>query len=191
MSSPSGKQLSQAGRRHAILQARARRLARPRDTGERKQTISCLLCEAGGQLYAMPLTRIARVSASVRPAAVPTSNRALLGVTGRAGVFYHVYDLATLVGVGAGSGGYLVMLRGAPPVGLQVDNTLRVAEMVALDATEAANLRPGHPVVTGFVRFAQNETSDRQTTGERTISFIDPDKLASLASTGRVEGEPA
>lgn len=184
MSGGSEKQLSQVGRRHAIMRARTRRLARPRDIGPLVPTINCLLCEAGGQPYAIPLTRIARVAPSVRLAQVPTTNRALLGVTGRAGVFYHVYDLATLVGAEAGKGGHIVMLRGTPHIALQVENASGVAEVAALDAAEAVNLRPSHPSITGFVRLAQQDATDG-----RTISFIEPDKLASLASTGRVEGD--
>ena len=59
MSSP---QLSAAGRRHALLLARARRLASPRTRLQKLNAIACLVCESGQDLCALPLTRIARVA---------------------------------------------------------------------------------------------------------------------------------
>jgi chemotaxis signal transduction protein len=186
MSDLARKPLSSAGRRHALLEARTRRLARRRVAAEMLPTVSCLICEAGGQLYALPLTRIARVGAATRPAPVPSANRALLGVTGRAGVFYHVYDLALLMGGGGGGGGHLVMLRGSSPIALRVDTAVRVADLSMIDAAESANLRATHPAISGFARAAQNELFDG-----RMLSLIDPDKLASAVEAERVEGDQA
>jgi chemotaxis signal transduction protein len=186
MSDLARKPLSSAGRRHALLEARTRRLARRRVAADTIPTVSCLVCEAGGQLYALPLTRIARVAPATRPAPVPTANPALLGVTGRAGIFYHVYDLASLVGGAAGIGGHAVMLRGSSPIALHVETALRVADLSMIDAAESANLRATHPAISGFARAAQNELFDG-----RILSLIDPDKLASAVEAERVEGDQA
>lgn len=184
MSDLARKPLSSAGRRHALLEARTRRLARRRDAAEKIVTVNCLVCEAGGQFYALPLTRIARVAPAMRPAPVPSANPALLGVTGRAGVFYHVYDLASLMGGTAGAAGHAVMLRGSSPIALHVEAALRVADLVMIGPDEAANLRATHPAVSGFARAIQNELFDG-----RILSLIDPDKLASAVEADRVEGD--
>ena len=182
MSTP---KLSATGRRHAILVTRARRLARPRKVAEPVSSISCLVCEAGGELYALPLSRIARVVPFVRAAPVPTLNRALIGVTGRAGVFYHIYDLARLVGSDNGHDqGHLVMLRGLPPIALRVDEAVRVADLVQLLAAETSQMHTNHSAVTGFARPLQADLFNG-----RTISLIDPDKFASEPAPGRVEGD--
>jgi chemotaxis signal transduction protein len=184
MNDTAQKQLSLTGRRHALMKARARRLARPRITVSKVETVACLVCEAGEQLYALPLARVTRVAPATRLAAVPTRNRALIGVTGRSGVFYNVYDLAALVGGASAAGAHLVMLRGSPPVALQVQTALRVTDLVPLDAAEAANLRASHPAIAGFARAAQDNLFD-----ERTISLIDTDMLAS--TLGRARGDQA
>lgn len=178
------KTLSSAGRRHAILTARARRLARPRQAQEAIASVSCLVCEAGGELFAIPMVRAARVAPESRPAQVPTSNRALLGVTARGGVFHQVYDLAILVGApSTGADGHFVMLRGSPPIALRVDRALRVADLVQLAPGDASHMPPRLPVISGFARPLQNDLFDG-----RVISLIDPDKLASDNVPGRVEG---
>jgi chemotaxis signal transduction protein len=182
MSSP---KLSQTGRRHALLTTRARRLARPRKAAAPVASISCLVCEAGGELYGLPIIRTAHVAPFVRAAAVPTHNPALIGVASRGGVFYHVYDLARLVGgAGAGEGGRLVMLRGNPPVALRVDEAIRVADLVELSGPEASQIQSNHPAVTGFARALQIDLFNG-----RMISLINPDKLASESSPERVEGD--
>lgn len=182
---PSGR--SQAARRHAILSSRTRRLARPRIANDLVPTVACLVCETAGDLFALPLARIAGVSAFRGAAAVPSHNPSLIGVTGRSGAFYHVYDLARLMGAGqGGSGGHLVMLRGAPAIALRVDNAVRVADLVTLAPDATSGMRGNHPAVTGFVRSQSSELF-----GDRTIAFVDPDKLASDQTPERVEGDPA
>lgn len=182
MSTP---KLSAAGRRHALLVTRARRLARPRKEAQRVASISCLVCEAGGELYGLPIIRTAYVAPFVRAAAIPTRNPALMGVASRGGIFYHVYDLARLVrGAGGGEGGRLVMLRGSPPIALRVDEAIRVADLVELSETDASQIQANHPAVAGFARALQADLFN-----ERTISLINPDKLASESSPERVEGD--
>ncbi|HOZ26802.1 MAG TPA: chemotaxis protein CheW [Hyphomonadaceae bacterium] len=182
MSSP---RLSEVGRRHALLVARARRLARPRTIAEPVPSTPCLVCDAGGELYALPLLQMARVVPFVRVAPVPTTNAALMGVFGRAGIFYHVYDLARLVGAGdKGARGHLVMMRGAPPIALCVDEAIRVADLVTLSPAETSQMRANHPAVTGFARPLQSGLFS-----ERTISLIDPDKLAPGHAPVRVGGD--
>ena len=181
MSTP---KLSEAGRRHALLVSRARRLARPRKAPNAIESISCLVCEAGGELYALPLSHMARVVPFIRPASVPTTNAALLGVVSRAGIFYHVYDLGRLVGsANTDARGHLVMLRGSPPIALRVDEAIRVADLVVLSPADTSHMRANHAAVTGFARPAQSGLFT-----ERTISLIDPDKLAAGHTLSRVGG---
>lgn len=180
----SAPKLSEAGRRHALLVSRARRLARPRKAPEAIESISCLVCETGGELYALPLSQMARVVPFVRPAPVPTTNAALLGVVSRAGIFYHVYDLGRLVGgVSADGRGHLVMLRGAPPIAVRIDEAIRVADLVVLAPADTSQMRANHPAVTGFARPAQSGLFNG-----RNISLIDPDKLAAGHNPLRVGG---
>lgn len=177
--------ISATARRHALLTGRARRLARPRKAALAVESISCLVCEAGQELFGLPLTRLVRVVPARRPAALPTSNAALVGVTGHAGVFYHVYDLARLVtGAASERGEHFAMLRGTPSVALRVDQAVRVAELVALDASETSRMRANHPAVSGFARAVQAELFEG-----RVISLIDPDKLASEHAPEGVEGD--
>jgi chemotaxis signal transduction protein len=178
--------ISAAGRRHALLVMRARRLARPRNAVEPVATIACIVCEAGRELYALPLARVARVTPCVRIAPVPTINRALVGIAGSAGVFYHVYDLARLVGASdvLEAGSHLVMLRGAPPIALRVHVALGVADLVELSLTETAQMQANHPAVTGFTRPLQADLY-----GGRTISLINPEKLAPGSAPAREKGD--
>lgn len=181
MSTP---KLSEAGRRHALLVSRARRLARPRKAPVPVESISCLVCEAGGELCALPLDQIARVTPFIRPAPVPTDNLALIGVVGRAGIFYHVYDLGRLIrNADTQAHGHLVMLRGTPPVALRVDEAVRVADLVVLSQADTSQMRANHPAVTGFARPVQQGLFN-----ERTISLIDPDRLAAGHASSRVGG---
>lgn len=176
--------LSQVGRRHALLVARARRLARPRKAPPVVASISCLVCEAAGELFAIPVARAAHVAPFTRIAAIPTTNPALVGIVARAGVFYHVYDLTRLVGTGVGEGGRLVMLRGNPPIALRVDEVLRVADIVELSPADASQIQTNQTAVTGFARALQDDVFSG-----RTISLINPDKLASDAAPSSVEGD--
>ncbi len=186
MTTISPKMLSAAGRRHAVLASRARQLARPRTMDMAVKTINCLVCEAAGELYALALLKIAKVTPTARLASVPASNPALVGVTARAGIFYHVYDLATLFGGRSSTDGHLVMLRGLPAMALRVDTAIRVTDLVQLDAAEAASLRAAHPSVAAFARAEREDLF-----GGRIISLIDPDKLAPTNVVGRVEGDQA
>ena len=187
MTSQSPSTLSQTARRHAMMVARARRLARPHRAAEQVVTVACLVCEAAGDFYALPLARIWRVSSFQAAAPVPTQNPALIGVVGRAGVFYHVYELSRLVGSdGEGNGRHIVMLRGSPAIALRVDEAIRVAELVQLGAESTSGMRASHPAVTGFARPLQSDLF-----GDRTISFVDPDKLASEQAPTRAEGDQA
>lgn len=181
----SPSKLSDAGRRHALLVSRARRLARPRRTPDPVESLSCLVCESGADLYALPLSQIARVAPFVPPAPTPTNNPALIGVVGRAGIFYHVYDLGRLVGgADTAAHGHLVMLRGTPPIALHVDQAIRVADLVVLSQADTSQMRGNHPAIAGFARPLQQGLFN-----ERTISLMDPDKLATRHASPRVGGD--
>jgi chemotaxis signal transduction protein len=173
-------------RRHAILGARARRLARPRQAAEGIASTPCIVCEAGGGLYAIPLDRTKRVAPFERAAHVPSANPAMLGVVGQSGAFYHVYDLGALIGSGAGVGaGHLVLLRGeSPAVAIRTDRVLGVADLVELTGDAASRMRAIHPAVTAFVRAVKADLFEG-----RTISLLDPRQLTSDPRSGRAEGD--
>lgn len=176
--------LSQAGRRHAILASRTRRLARPRGAGIVVPFVTCLVCEAGGELFGVPLVRLSRVVSAGQLAVVPSSNPALVGVTGRAGIFYHVYDLARLTSDGSvGPEGHFAMLRGSPPIALSVDRAVRVADLATLTPAEASHMQARGPAVSGFARPLQAELFEG-----RIISMIDPDRLVADDVRDQVEG---
>lgn len=185
MSDTARTSISATARRHALLAGRARRLARPRTPPPAVETVRCLVCEAGKELYALPLDRLARVVPDRRFAAIPTANAALVGVTAHAGVFYHVYDLAKLITGGAADAGkHMALLRGAPAVALRIDEALRVADLVMLEDVATSQMRANHPAVTGFGQAMQAELFEG-----RAISLIDPDKLASESAPENLEGD--
>jgi chemotaxis signal transduction protein len=174
-----------ANRREAILVDRARRLARPRKTQEAVTFVSCLVCEAGGELFGIPVVSAARVTPAKQTAAIPTSNPALVGITSRGGMFHHLYDLARLVGLEpVGSDGHFVMLRGAPAIALRVERALRVADLVALAPSDTPQMQASRTCVTGYARPLLVSLFEG-----RTIALIDPDKLVPDAGPGRVEGD--
>ena len=185
MTSDAPRQLSSAGRRHALLVSRARRLARPRRTPDPVPTIRCLVCAAGLELFAIPLAQVARVAPTERPAPVPTSNPAFLGVIGRAGAFYQVYDLYRLLNAGeGGEARHVVMLRGPSAIALQVGEAIRVADIVELRPEDASSAETSHPAIKGFGRALEENLFDG-----RSVSLIDVNKLVSDRTAGRVEGD--
>lgn len=172
--------------RHSLLRARARRLARPRREISMVASIACLVCEAAGVLYAVPLIKVARVAPFRRAASTPSSNPALLGVTGLSGKLYHVFDLGRLMHAATSDAGeHLVLLRGGPPaVALRVTRAVRVADLVELSLEDASQMRPSHPAVTAFARPLQADLFAGQT-----ISILDPDQLTSRVTAGFTEGD--
>jgi len=174
-----------AGRRKAILVDRARRLARSRKAPEQVSFVSCLVCEAAGNLFGIPVERAALVMPARQTAAIPTSNPALIGITSRGGVFHQVYDLARLVGLATDiSDGHFVVLKGSPGVALRVERALRVVDLVPLAPEDALQMQASRPCVAGFARPLQVSLFDG-----RTIALIDPDKLGSDTASGLVEGD--
>ncbi len=172
-------------KRHAVLGARARRLARPRKTPAAVASINCLICEAGGALYGVPLAQALRVMPYINAAPAPASDPALLGVVGRSGVFYHVFDLARLAGGGGKvAGGHVVLLRGgAPAVALRVDAAVRVAHLVMLGADEAP-AQDAKGFVTGLARALQPDILEG-----RAVSLLDINQFTSGVAHGREEGD--
>lgn len=176
---------AEARRRHAIFGARARRLARPQEARRPGETITCLVCEAGVALYAIPLKKTARVTPFHKAAPAPATNHALIGIHGRAGVFYHVYDLGRLLGAASSAeGGHLVLLRGAPAIALRVDAALRVADLVPLDAQATSQMKATHAAVAAFAAPLNKDLFNGQA-----ISVLDPDLLTSGPRAGRAEGD--
>lgn len=164
-----------------LLAERALRLAeRPSAVEEVARRFVCL-CEAGDQLYGLPVEQVSRVLAYV--AASPLANAApsLLGIVSRGGGFALVYDLAALFGgeIGvAASGGHLILLRALKPLtGLRVTRSLAVANIVVLAGEEAASL----PQRTGICAYGRGP-------GGRVVSIIDIEALVDAAGRGSSGG---
>lgn len=171
-------------RRHALLGARARRLARPRQAPQHVAAVPSLVCEAEGALYGVPLATALRVAPAHGLAPVPTSNPALVGVFGHAARFFHVYDLAVLSGGKPTQGGTLILLRDGPhPIAIRLARVLRVADLVILAPEAASGMQPTHAPVSGFARPAEDILEGR------IVAMINPRKLWSDASDRSVEGD--
>ncbi|MBX6323731.1 MAG: chemotaxis protein CheW [Rhodospirillaceae bacterium] len=143
-------------RLEALLQERARRLARP---DERAQTaapgLRVLTVRAGGQRYGLELARLAGVVPIERCAPVPGGPSELVGVTRARGEMWAAYDLRRLLGLAAGEPagqGCLVLLRHPRRrVGVRVDEPGQV-QGVGLDEIRrpAEDEAPGPALVQGM-----------------------------------------
>lgn len=164
--------------RARLLDARTRRLARPvGDAGPLQAAPPVLVCALGDSLYGLPLTGIARVFPFQRATPLPGQPPAMLGVAGRAGALYHVFDLAAwLAGgaAGAGAGFAVAVRRPAPLVALRVDGVPGVAPATALSAAEAAHLRSAPTAVSGYARTEGTGALDG-----RLLALLDLDRLLS------------
>lgn len=176
--------LSAAGRRHALLGARARSLARPRRQAEPIASIACIVCEVGGALYGVPLASALRVAPAQNIAPAPSSNPSLVGIFGHAGAFYFVFDLGLLTGGSPAPNGSLILLRsGQSAMALRVEQVLRVADLALLSPDAASGMQAAHAAVSGFARPVQDLF------GGRIIALVDPQKLSSEDSGGRTQGD--
>ncbi len=162
-------------RRHAILSARTRRLARPRLQADPPPTVLCLVCEADGELYALPAARVARVTPESVTSFTPSRSAQLAGIAVVAGAIHHIVDLRVAAGKArAQDEGHFVQLRGAGvQTALRVDRAEDVLDLIMLSADEVSGAAPTHAAVTGFARALNaNKFSGR------TIALLDPDHLA-------------
>lgn len=130
-------------RASVIFAERARRLAeRPSHVDNTKRRRVCL-CEAGDDLYGLPVEEITRVMPETRAAPLANAGPALMGLISRGGGFALVYDLAALIGDRAPEkdSGHFVLLRSVRPLtALKVARTLMVGDVELLTAEEAVNL---------------------------------------------------
>lgn len=172
-----------ARRRHALMGARARRLARPRKQAPAEISVRCLVCQSGDDQIAIPLARVAHISVYRRPVPVPSRNPALIGVLAVAGVFHHVFDLSLMAHAGASreasaaDGSHLIILRtGAFASALRVERALRVADLVMLDSGDTSGLAPSHPAITGFARPLKTDPDSA-----RIIGLVDVDQITSAS----------
>lgn len=167
-------------RRSAILAARTQALARSRRPKPPPPTVSCLVCEVDGDLFALPATSVARVSPEGTTSAAPTRNAAISGVAVVAGAIHHVIDLRRLAkraetDAEEGRGrGHFVQLRGAvAPTALRVDRAETVIDLVQLAPGEVSGLAPAHAGVSGFARALAADSFPG-----RVIALLDPYQLA-------------
>ncbi|MGE4218665.1 MAG: chemotaxis protein CheW [Alphaproteobacteria bacterium] len=169
------------GRPHAmrerLLDERTRRLARPAAEDGPTDAASVLVCALGRSLYGLPLQGVATVARFQRAAALPGQPAAMIGLTGKAGAFFHVFDLgAWLTGTSAvTTPGFIVALRRPPPrVAIRVDRILGVATAIPLTAAEAAPLPASPPAVSAYARSAGTGELDGPL-----LALVDLDRLVS------------
>lgn len=155
--------------RRALLEQRARELAQPRVRDE-VATVRVLVCALGGELYGLPLARVAHVTAYRRPAPMPGARAEVLGALAFNGVFHPLFDLGRLLGGGRPSSaeGYLVVLRAARSAAVRVDRAEEVADLVPLEPAESSAMPFVHDAISGYARPAA---------AGRLVALIDIDKL--------------
>lgn len=158
-----------------LLAERAARLGeRPRALEDVERRSVCL-CEAGNQLYGLPLEQVARVLPYGVASPLANAPASLLGIVSRGGGFALVHDLAGLLGDeidGLASEAHLVLLRSLRPVtGLRVARSLSVSDVVVLAGEEAASL-PQRAGVSAYGRGPDG----------RVVSIIDIDALLQTAA---------
>lgn len=172
---------SSAAWRQRVLAERAARLAeRPSLQADVEQRRVCL-CEAGDDLYGLPVDQVALVAPYTQAAPLANADAALLGIVSRGGGFALIYDLAALVSGSPSdrsAGGHLVLMRETRPiVGFKVTRTVAVADINLLTAEETVNL-PTHTGVTAHGRY----------TDDRIVSIIDIDALLNLGARQQAGG---
>jgi purine-binding chemotaxis protein CheW len=146
------------GRRAAILDARAARLAARRGTTTEDAGASLVLAfRTGGERYGLALTELAEVAPLPRWTPLPGAPAEHLGLIDRRGEIQPVADLARLLGLPVPAppeAGYVLTLRlGGRSVGLRVD---AVEAVVRLPAEPLAA-----PPSTGpTTRFARGVSAD-------------------------------
>lgn len=119
----------------ALLKARARRLAAPRDGArpEEQAGVEVLGIRLGGERYALVLADLSEVIALPRWTPVPGQPAYLLGVANLRGEIRPVIDLHALLGLSAPEAGgraWAVFLKSpAGEVGLRVDGLDRVIRL--------------------------------------------------------------
>ena len=172
-------------RRSAILAQRTRALAQPRTPKAPPPTVRCLVCEVDGDLFALPVNRVARVSPERPTSLAPTRNPALAGVAVVAGAIHHIIDLRRMAQRSVAEvEGHFVQLRGAgAPTALRVDRAETVLDLVELAPGDVSGLAPAHDGVSGFAR-----ALDEEKFPGRVIALLDPDQMAA-ASVRPSEGD--
>lgn len=135
---------SSAVRANAILTERARRLAERPQALHAAETRRVCLCEAGGDLYGIPVEDVARVMSEAHTAPLAEAEPALLGVMSRGGGFALVYDLSALIGAVAApqtGEGHFVLLRSLRPLtALKVSRVDAITDIELLSAEDTVNL---------------------------------------------------
>jgi chemotaxis signal transduction protein len=131
-------------RTRAILEERARRLARPLDEPDADPGRPVAVIAAGGERYAVDLPKVARIYGRSPVTPLPGVASPWLGVVSLRGELYPVLDLPAYLGrAGVAAGGHCVLLA---------HERLRVAVM-SDDPPEIARVLEGalspHPAGTG------------------------------------------
>lgn len=182
---PHGPGAISRNRASRLLDARAEMLARQGRAmaGPSAERRRYLVCEAGPDLYGIPVEAAGSVIQARTVMVPPGRVGAMLGLFGRGGELFSVVDLAMLLGrpaPAAGDPGHFVVLRRATPrVALRVDRALDVAPLIPL--TDGADRAAGDDPVAGFGR--------RTGTDETSIALIDLDRLLTrLSPTAAILG---
>ena len=169
-----------------LLDQRARALARrsAADDGEVAAT-DMLVCSVGADRYAFALGSVAGVIAETATTPVLNGPPSLIGLVGRSGLIYSVFDLAVLLGLpapdGKGGGHFVLLRRDSPRTALRVD---RVQAVSALRAEPDASEPTQHAdsAVIGYARAADPGQDDG------VIAVLDADRLFRLLTSTSADG---
>ncbi|MBW3558088.1 MAG: chemotaxis protein CheW [Actinobacteria bacterium] len=140
----------------AVLEQRARALARVPEQERTEEIVTVLVFTVGERRYAVDVAYVREVVADPRVSRVPWAPPAVAGVVNVRGEILTVAHLGQLLGDSTpGPGGAVVVLVGAaPPLGLLADAVDDLADLApgALAAAAADATAPGNDLVVGITR---------------------------------------
>ncbi|MEX1180553.1 MAG: chemotaxis protein CheW [Cucumibacter sp.] len=135
---------SDAGRRHAMLRERARRLSVVAKGAASARLTRALRCRIGNEPYALPLDCAREVIPPSRRAIVPGAGEEVHGIINWRGEFVTTFDLAAVLGLtrAAPEGGRIVVLRiESPRLALIVDAVDGIVQFDRTSLQPAVELR--------------------------------------------------
>lgn len=148
-----------------------------------------LVCSVGADRYAFSLGSVAGVIAEAATTPALNGPPSLIGLFGRSGLIYSVFDLAALLGLaapmapdGGNGGGHFVLLRrDNPRIALRVDRVQAVSALRAeRDASEPT--QNADSAVTGYARAAEPGQDDG------VVAVLDADRLFRLLTSTSADG---
>lgn len=129
----------------AILEERARALARPVEAGEPEETVPLVVLAVGGERYGVEIRHVREVHSFSAPTPVPGTPPFWRGLVNARGGLYPALDLRRYLGLPEPEGpGRMVLVAGAGlVVGLMVDDVPEVREVPLSDIRPPLGAVPG------------------------------------------------